>query len=229
MAAALIALCVEGTRLSVYHRGITHGCISAARPYGGGRPRLRWRAEVALLLRLYFVRPWCARLMPQIPLRPHRDLEHPLRVGGWLAVAPGDQTPAIKRLAVDAIEFLEERELVRPSAAARGRCFCGLGSPNAHKSAPAPRVRLPPLNSRAHAGGEVISVSYPHESMSHAEQLLRPEYTPPSARTGSSCAGSARALARWAAQLSLNAPTSALIATSTSTSTSTRSSRHPNH
>eukprot|EP01050_Picozoa_sp_SAG11_P014111 SAG11_NODE_1705_length_4412_cov_5.951078_7_plen_77_part_00 len=60
--------------------------------------------------------------------------------GGWLKAlrhvsaqhaAPGGQPAVIKRLADEAIEFLEERDLVRPSAAAAGPCFCGLGSPNA--------------------------------------------------------------------------------------------------
>eukprot|EP01050_Picozoa_sp_SAG11_P041151 SAG11_NODE_18284_length_495_cov_1.159091_1_plen_65_part_10 len=61
---------------------------------------------------------------------------------------------------------------------------------------------------------------YPHESMSHAEQLI-PSTPLRSHAQEAAAQGSAWLLARWAVRLSLNAPTSALIATSTSTSTST--------
>ena len=74
-----------------------------------------------------------------------------------LHVAPGDQPELIRKLAVEAIKFLDARDLVTIPRLCRESWRMEMMSPD--------RQRLTPF----FTGGEVISVAYPTAEMTHEE------------------------------------------------------------
>ncbi|MBJ07071.1 MAG: DUF885 domain-containing protein [Verrucomicrobiaceae bacterium] len=75
-------------------------------------------------------------------------------------VAPGEQSAVIRRLALEAIAYLEKHELVTIPQLAKDSWRVGMMSPG--------RQRYNPF----FTGGSTISVSYPHEDMEHADKLM---------------------------------------------------------
>ncbi len=75
-------------------------------------------------------------------------------------VAPGEQPRLIQELALEAINFLEERELVTIPPLARQMWRMSMMSPERQKETP------------FFTGGEVISVSFPTDSMPHEQKLM---------------------------------------------------------
>jgi uncharacterized protein (DUF885 family) len=77
-----------------------------------------------------------------------------------LHVEPGKQPDLIRDLALEAIEFVEKRDLVTVPPLAKETWRIEMMSPE--------RQRVSPF----FTGGEVISVSYPTEGMSHEDKLM---------------------------------------------------------
>jgi uncharacterized protein (DUF885 family) len=77
-----------------------------------------------------------------------------------LHVGPGEQPELIRKLAVEAIEFLDERDLVTVPPLCRESWRMEMMSPE--------RQRVNPF----FTGGEVITVSFPTAGMSHADKLM---------------------------------------------------------
>ncbi len=77
-----------------------------------------------------------------------------------LHVPIGKQPALIRKLALEAIDFLEERELVTLPTLAKDTWRIGMMSPA--------RQRINPF----FTGGATISVSYPHADMAHADKLM---------------------------------------------------------
>ncbi len=77
-----------------------------------------------------------------------------------LHVAPGKQPAVIRRLALEAIDYLEKNDLVTIPRLAKDSWRIGMMSPG--------RQRYNPF----FTGGSTISVSYPHEDMTHADKLM---------------------------------------------------------
>lgn len=75
-------------------------------------------------------------------------------------VEPGDQPELIRRLAFEAIDFIEKRDLVTVPPLARDIWRIEMMSPE--------RQRVSPF----FLGGEVIQVSYPTDGMTHEEKLM---------------------------------------------------------
>ena len=75
-------------------------------------------------------------------------------------VQPGDQPELIRRLAFEAIDFVEKRDLVTVPPLARDIWRIEMMSPE--------RQRVSPF----FLGGEVIQVSYPTDGMTHEEKLM---------------------------------------------------------
>jgi uncharacterized protein (DUF885 family) len=75
-------------------------------------------------------------------------------------VEPGDQPELIRRLAFEAIEFVEKRDLVTVPPLARDIWRIEMMSPE--------RQRVSPF----FLGGETIQVSYPTDGMTHEEKLM---------------------------------------------------------
>lgn len=75
-------------------------------------------------------------------------------------VAPGEQPRLIQELALEAINFLEERDLVTIPPLARQMWRMSMMSPERQKETP------------FFTGGEVISVSFPTDSMPHEQKLM---------------------------------------------------------
>jgi len=75
-------------------------------------------------------------------------------------VEPGEQPALIQELAVEAVDFLEERDLVTIPALCKETWRMRMMSPR--------RQRVNPF----FTGGEVISVSYPTDGMTHEEKLM---------------------------------------------------------
>ncbi|MEX2142810.1 MAG: DUF885 family protein [Pirellulales bacterium] len=77
-----------------------------------------------------------------------------------LHVGPGEQPELIRKLAVEAIEFLDERDLVTIPPLCRETWRMEMMSPE--------RQRVSPF----FTGGEVITVSFPTAGMSHEDKLM---------------------------------------------------------
>jgi uncharacterized protein (DUF885 family) len=77
-----------------------------------------------------------------------------------LHVGPGEQPELIRKLAVEAIEFLDQRDLVTIPPLCRETWRMEMMSPE--------RQRVSPF----FTGGEVISVSFPTAGMSHEDKLM---------------------------------------------------------
>ena len=77
-----------------------------------------------------------------------------------LYVPPGEQPELIRRLAFEAIDFIEKRDLVTVPPLARDIWRIEMMSPE--------RQRVSPF----FLGGEVIQVSYPTDGMTHEEKLM---------------------------------------------------------
>ncbi len=77
-----------------------------------------------------------------------------------LHVEPGDQPQLIKQLAEESVNFLEERDLLTIPALAKESWRMEMMSPERQKVNP------------YFTGGEVISVSYPTDTMSHEDKLM---------------------------------------------------------
>ncbi len=75
-------------------------------------------------------------------------------------VPPGEQSAVIRRLALEAIDYLEEKALVTIPQLAKDSWRVGMMSPA--------RQRYNPF----FTGGSTISVSYPHLDMNHADKLM---------------------------------------------------------
>ncbi len=75
-------------------------------------------------------------------------------------VPPGEQSAVIRRLALEAIAYLEENALVTIPQLAKDSWRVGMMSPG--------RQRFNPF----FTGGSTISVSYPHQDMDHADKLM---------------------------------------------------------
>ncbi len=75
-------------------------------------------------------------------------------------VPPGEQSAVIRRLALEAIAYLEKHDLVTIPQLAKDSWRVGMMSPG--------RQRYNPF----FTGGSTISVSYPHEDMEHADKLM---------------------------------------------------------
>lgn len=75
-------------------------------------------------------------------------------------VAPGEQPELIRRLAAEAVEFIEARDLVTVPPLAKDIWRIEMMSPE--------RQRVSPF----FLGGEVIQVSYPTDGMTHEEKLM---------------------------------------------------------
>ena len=75
-------------------------------------------------------------------------------------VPPGEQSSVIRRLALEAIDYLEENALVSIPQLAKDSWRVGMMSPG--------RQRYNPF----FTGGSTISVSYPHLDMNHADKLM---------------------------------------------------------
>ncbi len=75
-------------------------------------------------------------------------------------VPPGEQPELIRRLAFEAIDFLEQRDLVTVPPLARDIWRIEMMSPE--------RQRVSPF----FLGGEIIQVSYPTDGMTHEEKLM---------------------------------------------------------
>ncbi len=75
-------------------------------------------------------------------------------------VEPGDQPRLIKQLADESVKFLEARDLVTIPSLAKESWRMEMMSPERQKVTP------------YFTGGEVISVSYPTDSMSHEDKLM---------------------------------------------------------
>lgn len=76
-----------------------------------------------------------------------------------LHVPPGEQPALVRRLAVEAVEFLEERELMTIPDLAKETWRLEMMSPEAQKTNP------------FFLGGEVIRVSFPTDGMTHDQKL----------------------------------------------------------
>ena len=77
-----------------------------------------------------------------------------------LHVQPGEQPELIRSLALEAVDFLEERDLLTIPALAKQVWRMEMMSPERQKVTP------------FFTGGEVISVSFPTDSMEHADKLM---------------------------------------------------------
>ena len=77
-----------------------------------------------------------------------------------LYVPPGEQPELIRRLAFEAVDFIEKRDLVTVPPLARDIWRIEMMSPE--------RQRVSPF----FLGGEVIQVSYPTDGMTHEEKLM---------------------------------------------------------
>ncbi|MCH2064117.1 MAG: DUF885 domain-containing protein [Roseibacillus sp.] len=75
-------------------------------------------------------------------------------------VPPGEQSAVIRRLALEAIAYLEKHSLVTIPQLAKDSWRVGMMSPG--------RQRFNPF----FTGGSTISVSYPHQDMEHADKLM---------------------------------------------------------
>ena len=75
-------------------------------------------------------------------------------------VPPGEQSSVIRRLALEAIDYLEDNALVTIPQLAKDSWRVGMMSPG--------RQRYNPF----FTGGSTISVSYPHLDMNHADKLM---------------------------------------------------------
>ncbi|MAT46604.1 MAG: DUF885 domain-containing protein [Verrucomicrobiaceae bacterium] len=75
-------------------------------------------------------------------------------------VPPGEQSAVIRRLALEAIAYLEKNSLVTIPQLAKDSWRVGMMSPG--------RQRFNPF----FTGGSTISVSYPHQDMDHADKLM---------------------------------------------------------
>ena len=75
-------------------------------------------------------------------------------------VPPGEQSKVIRRLALEAIAYLEKHDLVTIPQLAKDSWRVGMMSPG--------RQRYNPF----FTGGSTISVSYPHQDMDHADKLM---------------------------------------------------------
>lgn len=75
-------------------------------------------------------------------------------------VQPGEQSAIIRKLALEAIAYLEKNELITIPQLAKDSWRVGMMSPG--------RQRYNPF----FTGGSTISVSYPHEEMDHADKLM---------------------------------------------------------
>ena len=73
---------------------------------------------------------------------------------------PGDQPPIIKMLADEAVDFLEERDLLTIPALCKQVWRMQMMTPERQKFTP------------YFTGGEVVSISYPTEGMEHADKLM---------------------------------------------------------
>jgi len=76
-----------------------------------------------------------------------------------LHVPPGEQPDLVRRLAVEAVDFLESRDLMTIPELAKETWRLEMMSPEAQKTSP------------FFLGGEVIRVSFPTDEMSHEEKL----------------------------------------------------------
>ncbi|MCP5114899.1 MAG: DUF885 domain-containing protein [bacterium] len=86
----------------------------------------------------------------------HRALEHVKT----LHVEPGEQPQLIRKLALEAIDFVEKRELITVPELAKETWRMSMMSPE--------RQRINPF----FLGGESIIVSYPTDTMTHEEKLM---------------------------------------------------------
>ncbi len=77
-----------------------------------------------------------------------------------LHVEPGQQPELIRKLALEAIEFVEKRDLVTVPALAKETWRIEMMSPERQKVSP------------FFTGGEVISVSFPTDGMAHEDKLM---------------------------------------------------------
>lgn len=77
-----------------------------------------------------------------------------------LHVAPGEQTQLVKKLALEAIDFVEKRNLITVPALARETWRMEMMSPAAQ--------RINPF----FLGGETITVSYPTREMTHEQKVM---------------------------------------------------------
>jgi len=77
-----------------------------------------------------------------------------------LHVGPGEQPELIRMLAFEAVDFLEERELLTIPPLAKNSWRMEMMSPERQQYTP------------YFTGGEVISVSFPTDSMAHADKLM---------------------------------------------------------
>ena len=75
-------------------------------------------------------------------------------------VPPGKQPAVIRRLALEAIDYIEQNNLVTIPQLAKDSWRIGMMSPA--------RQRYNPF----FTGGSTISVSYPHDEMGHADKLM---------------------------------------------------------
>lgn len=104
---------------------------------------------------------WCREEM----LRASRELgfgedwKAALEYVKTLHVPPGEQPALVRRLAVEAVEFLESRDLMTIPELAKETWRLEMMSPEAQKTSP------------FFLGGEVIRVSFPTDEMSHEEKL----------------------------------------------------------
>lgn len=77
-----------------------------------------------------------------------------------LHVAPGDQTEVVRALAFEAIDFIQNRDLITIPALARDDWRIEMLSPEAQRVSP------------FFLGGDVIQVAYPTDEMSHDDKLM---------------------------------------------------------
>ncbi len=77
-----------------------------------------------------------------------------------LHVAPGEQPSLVRKLAVEAVKFLEDRDLLTVPPIAKETWRISMMSPQAQKTNP------------FFLGGEMIIVSYPTDTMSYDEKLM---------------------------------------------------------
>ena len=91
----------------------------------------------------------------------HDDWRDALEYVKTLNVAPGDQDDLIRQLAVEAIAFLDERDLVTIPELCRETWRIEMMSPQRQRTSPFFLY-----------GGQEIIVSYPTDAMSHEEKLM---------------------------------------------------------
>lgn len=90
----------------------------------------------------------------------HGDWQKALVHVSQMHVEPGEQPQLIKQLADEAVTFLEDRDLLTIPALAKESWRMEMMSPERQKVTP------------YFTGGEVISVSYPTDTMSHEDKLM---------------------------------------------------------